>query len=168
MTKANDGLLLELDEALLTFGAAVERWPDPLRVKFEAVLRDDPRAREMMRQAQALDAALAYEVPVSGGDALTARIMNQIAASDGGGAAPQSGQSARLKVIAGGKPVMPVRAISQRSTRLPLTPLAASLVLGLIIGAQDILQFQNSDAPIELDASDIALGIGDAVEEDVP
>ncbi len=80
-TQDRDGLLLALERTLDTYGADQTRWPDADRVRFEALIEEDARARKLMAEAAALDRVLDLARPAysENHDALADRIVAAVA-----------------------------------------------------------------------------------------
>ena len=57
-TQDRDGLLQALEQTLDTFGADQTRWPDADRVRFAALIEQEPRAQRLIAEAVAFDRVL--------------------------------------------------------------------------------------------------------------
>ncbi len=125
-----------LERLLEIHGADRTRWPARERLRFAAVISEDPAAQRMVAEAEALDQLLdrAPQVSEARIDALKERIVAAALRSD----RPQ------FKAIVGGKTAenpsgpgqvrRPARA--RRFAELPAAAvLAASLVLGVMLGS---------------------------------
>jgi hypothetical protein len=171
MTGTASDAMIKLQEVLLAYGSRVDRWPADLRATFEPVLAADAGARRLLAQTQALEAALNIETPIADdrSAALTARILATAAGTQSPAThhAAAEATTPHIRVIEGGKAAAPTSPKAKPPARawLPLTTLAASLVLGLILGAQDFTS--EFDSTNDLEAGDLAFGISGAVEEDV-
>jgi hypothetical protein len=119
----------DLQRVVDAYGADRTRWPAPDRLRFAAFIASDARARAIMTDAETLDRLLDSAPTVSGAreHALAARIVASVPGS----------------VVA--VPAMSVVTMQRRPTRMmaalrrpAAALLAASLVLGIVVGASGI------------------------------
>ena len=120
---AKTGLEL-LDDVLAIYGGDRARWPAAARSELSGLIASSAEARAMMAEAEALDLLMDLAPKVSG-DRL-ALLSERIAA--------QAERTPRMSVIPGANQRRAKPAPEWRRHATGITALAASLVLGLMIG----------------------------------
>lgn len=157
------------DELAMAYGGTLARWPDAARRDGEVFLAAHPDAARSLADASALDAALAgLEAPPVPSDALMARILGDAADVAAGNAAAQRAarpvprrKSAGIGSIFAGLPRW-----------APGLAFAASLALGVGIGADERVALAPADAVLALvapdsdDALDFAFAFDDGGDYD--
>jgi hypothetical protein len=116
-----------MDEVLAIYGGDRTRWPAPLRSQLAVLIANSEQARKMLAEAEALDRLLDL-APEMGTDRL-ALLSDRIAA--------QAAHTPQMAVIAGRSgPAKPIAkpVPDWRRHAAGITALAASLVLGVMIG----------------------------------
>jgi hypothetical protein len=124
-----------LEQLLDTWGADRSRWPAPARERAQAMLAAYPQAARMFEEAAAFDALLSRApAPAAGRQALLADRITAVAIAAG------RSDRERGKVLPwpGARPRLP--ALPRESWRALVPPalLAASLALGVVLGALDL------------------------------
>lgn len=153
--------LVDLQAVVDTFGGDRARWPAAARLRLAALVATDVAAARIVAEAVALDRLLdsAPSVAPERERALASRIMEMAAATprdrvSSTGASPDGADATTTAtvtpMIASPRPVRPLPEVAPRPKfgpqRAPLTGrtrqavalLAASLVLGVYIGASDV------------------------------
>jgi hypothetical protein len=132
----------ELQSLLETYGADMRRWPQTARARTEAVLDADRQAARMLAEAKALDAVLA-RAPLPAPErhaALAERIVAEARSRtpEVAGAGRSSGIVIPWPRAARRAAREPVAAIAHTAPWRAAGLLAASLALGVFIGAFDL------------------------------
>lgn len=177
-----DDLMRRLGEVVGAYGANQDRWPEADRRKLASLLAGDDDARRMLQQAAAVDRLLIYgeaestaAIAGDGADALSQRIMAQL----GDGAAVASGPQPTADVISLSErrrqqAAVPEPPDEQPSAWMPVAALAASLMLGIFVGAGGYLETTTSSltelagltsAPVTLETLQLDDGFGPVEEE---
>jgi hypothetical protein len=153
-TKTTESGVGTLDQVLDTFGADRTRWPAPVRRNFAGLLAESARARERLREAEALDRLLDLApTPKVDTRALADRIMT---ATQG-----EPRVLPRAPITRNGRRSYDAGAVWPAAAML-----AASLVIGVFVGLSGaftgtvgtLVAASQYDAPEnELDAGRIAL-----------
>jgi hypothetical protein len=124
-----------LEQLLDTWGADRSRWPAPARARAEALLAEHPQAARMFEAAAAFDALLSRApAPAAGRHALLVDRITASAIAAGGS------DRERGKVLPWPGARRRVPALTRESWRAFAPPalLAASLALGVVLGALDL------------------------------
>ena len=152
--------LTDFEQVLDTFGANPARWPEARRERLTALAASDNRAKQLLREAQAFDAMLSRAAGPPTGDtrALADRIVSAISSADG--ATPPHPLIVERPAAASAKgnpgiviawprkgprstatTAAPVAAMPRRD-RAPWRAaalMAASLMVGIFVGAMDVM-----------------------------
>jgi hypothetical protein len=134
----------ELQGLLETYGADTRRWPQAARARAEVVLGADRQAARMLAEAKALDAVLARaplpapERHAALADRIVAEARSRAPEITGAGAGRSSGIVIPWPRAARRAAREPVAAIAHRAQWRAAGLLAASLALGVFIGALDL------------------------------
>lgn len=137
--RSNSGLD-ELERLLDAYGADQERWPQDVRARFAPVL-SDRRAARLLSEAAALDRVLAH-APLpdpARRAALADRILAEARASRGDEAGRQPGTVIAWPGSRRARTSAPVSGSELRPSWKAAALLAASLALGIFIGALDLV-----------------------------
>lgn len=146
MTRSGQSFSLsELDATLDSFGADLLRWPAPKRAAAEVLLAESPAARKMLADAKVFDALL-DRAPAP--DGLRLPELAQQIVSTAVRSAPAGGSVHAVEGAAAAN-VIPLRRRTEPARTLPAPPvrrglsamvvLAASLAMGVMIGALDLV-----------------------------
>jgi hypothetical protein len=122
--------LSELNEALDTYGADRTRWPAPLRHSLSSLVATNPEAEERLRRGEVFDRLL-DKAP--GYDATKLKQLAERIAS--------ATQTARVAAF-----VSPRKSFSRREYSFAGAALAASLLLGVIVGQSPFADRTLADA----------------------
>ena len=151
--------LAALEDHLDVYGPNAERWTEAARNRFEPVIAGEPRARALLAEARALETVLERAPVVD--PAKFADLSNRIVAAAAAAGGPASSpvvvdlqQARRTREVGGG------RQHGLGADWRVATALAASLVLGIYLGASPGVV-----SAVETIASSV--GISDAGEDDV-
>ncbi len=171
-TQGREDLLLALERTLDTYGADQTRWPDGDRVRFEALIEEDARARQLMAEAAALDCVLdlAHPAVSENHDALADRIVAAAARTPrvGEGDAPEN-----VHIL---NPALRRVRTSERSAGRPakrdwaaMALLAASLLMGVFAGlsgrADGVLSLVVGEAQAASLDDEAALALGEDIND---
>lgn len=132
--------LEELQVRLETYGADMGRWPQAARARAQAIVGTDRQAARMLAEARALDAVLAHAPlpPLERRAALVDRILADAAGIARNGAGRRSGIVIPWPRAARNASHMPSAPIARSAPWRAAALLAASLALGVFIGALDL------------------------------
>ena len=120
---AKTGLEL-LDDVLAIYGSDRSRWPLAERQELAVLIANSAQARKMLAEAEALDRLLNHAPKMS--DGRVALLAERIAA--------QAVHTPRMTAIPGGAARRANSAPAWRQHAAGITALAASLVLGIMVG----------------------------------
>lgn len=143
-----DDLMQRLTDVIDAYGGDRNRWPEADQRRLEVLLSGDDQARKIIEDGAALDRLLtsAEAVETQRSDrsaALADRIMANI--EDAAGAGQESAARPSATIISlpnrrASEPVTVERPVLTPSAWLPVAALAASLMVGIFVGAGGYLE----------------------------